>query len=98
MKTRKLKLQKSNLDYFPKNIMPFGVLTHQPYNLGPRPVLELFAAGVKVGEQMARCRISGMSLEKTIKFVLKKTLAMDFVGESYMQRYKRVRFINNEKS
>ncbi|ABW74813.1 hypothetical protein [Campylobacter concisus] len=91
-------LQKSNLDYFPKNIMPFGVLTHQPYNLGPRPVLELFAAGVKVGEQMARCRISGMSLEKTIKFVLKKTLAMDFVGESYMQRYKRVRFINNEKS
>ncbi|MGL4596334.1 MAG: hypothetical protein ACRCYO_02325, partial [Bacteroidia bacterium] len=42
-------LEASGLEYFPKKIMPFGYMTYSTDVLGPAPVLELNAAGLKVG-------------------------------------------------
>jgi hypothetical protein len=71
-------LQNSGLEYFPKELRPFGYMSYQPYNLGPKPVLELFSAGLKVGEVMARGRLSGMSVLEATRFALDNSPAMDF--------------------
>ena len=84
-------LIRSSLEYFPKKIMPAGYMSFQPYHMGAKPVIELFSAGLKIGEEMARCRLNGMSLEDTIKFMTTKSFAMDFIGKSYMDRYKQIR-------
>lgn len=84
----------SSLEYFPKKIMPPGYLSFQPYDMGAKPVIELFSAGLKIGQQMAIQRLTGMSLEETIKFMTTKSFAMDFVEKSYMNRYKEIRGIN----
>lgn len=87
-------LIESNLEYFPKKIMPPGYLSFQTYDMGAKPVIELFSAGLKIGQQMAMHRLNGMSLEKTIEFMITKSFAMDFIGKSYMDRYKEIRGID----
>jgi hypothetical protein len=73
----------SGLRFFPKEIQPFGIMSYQPYSLGPRPVIELYAAGLKVGEAMARARSMGMDLEEAKKFALAHSPAIDFnLGET----------------
>lgn len=84
-------LNTSSLEYFPKKIMPAGYMSFQPYHMGAKPVIELFSAGLKIGEQMAKCRLNGMSLKDTIAFMTTKFFAMDFVGKSYMDKYKEIR-------
>ena len=74
-------LYKSGLEYYPSKIAPFGFVTYQPFLLGPRPVLSLFAAGLKVGEAMARARHLGCSVNEVVKQALKISPAMDFEGE-----------------
>jgi hypothetical protein len=76
-------LDKSGLAYLPEKIMPPGQISYQAYEMGPRPILELFAAGLKVGEVMARCRAKGMGLEETIEHSLKHSAAMDFPNGGY---------------
>ncbi len=75
-------LCKSNIHYFPENLRPFGYMNYQPYYLGPKPVVELFAAGLKVGEAMSRGRLSGLTPEKAAEFAMKHSLAMDFEADS----------------
>lgn len=87
----KYELENSKLEYFPKNIMPVGYMSYQAYHLGARPVIELFACSMKVAEVMARCRKKGMSLEETVKYSIEKSPAMDFVGKTYMSRYKEIK-------
>jgi len=84
-------LKNSSLEYFPKKIMPAGYMSFQPYHMGAKPVIELFSAGLKIGEQMAKCRLNGMNLEDTIEFMTTKSFAMDFVRKSYMDRYKEIK-------
>jgi hypothetical protein len=73
-------LRCSGLCFSPKDIRPFGYMSYQPFHLGPRPVLELYAAGLKVGEAMARARRSGLSLKEAAMYALKHSPAMDFGG------------------
>lgn len=89
----KEELEKSKLEYFPENIMPVGYMSYQAYHLGARPVIELFACSMKVAEVMAKCRKKGMDLEETIKFSIENSPAMDFVGKTYMDRYKEIKGI-----
>jgi hypothetical protein len=84
----------SSLEYFPQKIMPPGYLSFQTYDMGAKPVIELFSAGLKIGQQMARHRLNGVSLEETVKFMTTKSFAMDFIGKSYIDRYKEIRGIN----
>jgi len=74
-------LKKSGLHYFPKDIQPFGYMTYQSYHVGSLPVMDLFAAGLKVGEVMARARLKGMSLRESALYALNNSPAMDFEGD-----------------
>ena len=56
-------------------------MNYQPYYLGPKPVVELYAAGLKVGETMSRGRLSGLTPEKAAESAMKHSLAMDFEGD-----------------
>jgi len=74
-------LKNSNLSYFPKEIMPFGYMSYQSYHVGSLPVMDLFAAGLRVGEIMARARLNGMPLQDAAQYSIKNSPAMDFEGE-----------------
>jgi hypothetical protein len=71
-------LRNSGLHFLPLVIEPFGKMSYQPYELGCRPVLELYAAGLKVGEAMARARLKGMSIEETKRMAQSQSPAIDF--------------------
>lgn len=71
-------MKNSGLHFFPQDIQPFGYMSYQPYHLGPLPVLELYAAGLKVGEMMARARLRGMEVEEAKGIALRNSPAMDF--------------------
>ena len=68
------------LSIYPENIMPFGYMTVSPDYLGPKTLLELNTAGLKVGEVMARCRLKRLSIKDTIEYTIKNSPAMDFEG------------------
>jgi hypothetical protein len=67
------------LRLFPEQPQPFGYMSYHPDALGARPVLELYAAGLKVGEAMARARRRGLSLDEARAVALRDSPAMDFV-------------------
>jgi hypothetical protein len=74
-------LRASGLHHFPGDVRPFGHMSYQAYALGPRPVLELFAAGLAVGQAMARGRLGGASPRDAARHALEVAPAMDFSGE-----------------
>jgi hypothetical protein len=69
---------KEGLELYPENIAPFGYMTVSADYLGYKSTIGLNTAGLKVGEVMARCRLSGMSVKDTIKYALENSPAMDF--------------------
>lgn len=71
-------LKQSSLNYYPKMIMPFGHMSYQAYHLGVQPVIELFAAGLKVGEIAARARLNGATIEESISATLDYGIGQDF--------------------
>ena len=73
-------LKKSNLFYHPAEIKDVGFMSYQPDEIGAQPVLELFGAGLKVGELAAKARLSGFSLEETIKTTVDYGIGQDFAG------------------
>ena len=75
-------LRQSGLRYAPERIKPFGYETYEIHRLGPRPVLELYAAGLKVGEAMARARLRGAEPAEAAREALESSPAMDFAGEA----------------
>ena len=78
-------LRQSGLYFLPEEIQPFGYLSYQPNQLGPRMILDLYGGGLKVGEVMARARLAGKNLEETVQITLEKAPALDFSGtESWL--------------
>lgn len=69
----------SGLSFLPKVIAPHGFVSFQPSELGPRPVLTLFAAGLKVGERMSKARLRGQTLEQAAYTAIKESPAMHFI-------------------
>ena len=74
---------REGLAIYPEDVAPFGYMTISPDYLGPKTLLELSTAGLKVGQVMARCRLKGMSVGDTTKYTLKNSPAMDFEGGHY---------------
>jgi hypothetical protein len=74
-------LKSSGLAHFPEKIEPFGYMSYQSHHLGPRPILELYAAGLKVGEAMARARLRGATPREAAAYALEHSPAMDFDGD-----------------
>jgi hypothetical protein len=74
-------LDDAGLNFCPRQPAPAHYMTAQLYDIGPRPIMELFAAGLKVGERMAHARRQGLSVEASARKVLADPLAMDFEGD-----------------
>ncbi len=55
-------------------------MSYETMNLGYRPVIELAAAGLRVGEIAARARIKGETIEQTIKRTVDYGIGQDFNG------------------
>jgi hypothetical protein len=74
------RLRASGLRVEPDVIRELGFMSYQASDLGIRPVLELYAAGLKVGEELARARLAGMSVAEAEAFALERSPAMAFTG------------------
>ena len=74
-------LLNSKISVFPEKIAQHGFMSYSPYEIGPYGVMDLFAAGIKVGQTMANCRLRGMDVENTARYTLKKAPALDLTGE-----------------
>jgi hypothetical protein len=73
-------LIKNNIDVYPKIMAPDGYMSYMASELGPYPVMNLFAAGAKVGEMMSRNVSKNISVFEAAKLTLDSDLAMDFKG------------------
>jgi len=71
-------LRAAGLRVFPERLRPARYMSYQPVALGPRPVLELYAAGLAVGQAMSRARKAGCSVPETIQRALRDSPAMAF--------------------
>jgi|AntDeeMinimDraft_6_1070357.scaffolds.fasta_scaffold01485_4 hypothetical protein len=69
-------LDQAGLDYYPDQIRGYGYQSYQPSELGLKPPLELYAAGLRVGEIMARHRLSGCSVGRTSLLAERNPLAV----------------------
>jgi len=74
-------LRRHGLQVYPKGVFDDGRMSYQASELGPQPVMELFAAGLKVGEAMARARRDGRDAASAAKWAMEQSPAMDFLGD-----------------
>jgi hypothetical protein len=64
-------LDEFDIEYFPKKQLGRSRMGMTLADLGPRPVIELHSAGLKVGEIMARARLEGRSINEIKQVALK---------------------------
>jgi hypothetical protein len=71
-------LDKYNIPCFPQKRVGKFRMGMTLAELGPKPVIDLHCAGLKVGEVMARARVGGKSVEDAKMMALKYSPAEDF--------------------
>jgi ubiquinone/menaquinone biosynthesis C-methylase UbiE len=71
-------LDKFDIPYFPQKRIGKFRMGMTLAELGPKPVIDLHCAGLKVGEVMARARQSGKSVEEAKALAFKHSPAQDF--------------------
>ena len=71
-------LERYQIPYFPKKRIGKFRMGMTFADLGPKPLIDLHTAGLKVGEIMARLREKGYSYEETIQRALENDLCQDF--------------------
>ena len=76
-------LDKYNIPYFPQKRIGKFRMGMTLAELGPKPIIDLHGAGLKVGEVMARARQSGKSIEEAKMMALKYSPAQDFSYGGY---------------
>lgn len=74
-------LEAHGISVYPEQLAPPGFMSYMPSELGPYPVMDLFAAGIKVGQEMARARLSGMTCYEAARHALQSSPAMDLEGD-----------------
>lgn len=74
-------LLKANLAVLPKKAVPQGYMAYSPSELGCFPVMNLFSAGIKVGQAMVRARLGGHGLKESAEIALESSPALDLEGE-----------------
>ncbi len=65
----------------PGTRVPFGTMSIGTWEMGPRSIIELTMAGIKVGEAMARARLDGLPPSKAAERAMTTSLAQDFLGQ-----------------
>lgn len=71
-------LRAAGLVVVPHALRGPGYMHYDASLLGPRPVLELFAAGLRVGEVATRARQAGLGVREAAAHTLRHAPAMDF--------------------
>lgn len=71
-------LRAAGLVVVPDALREPGYMHYDASLLGPRPVLELFAAGLRVGEVATRARQAGLGVREAARHALEHSPAMDF--------------------
>lgn len=67
---------------YPERTMPAHFMSYQLYDIGPTPIMELFTAGLKVGQIMSSYRLQGLAPKEAVKASLQtSSLVMDFEGD-----------------
>lgn len=79
-------LRHYNISYLPREIAPSGYMSVTTDYVGPKPIIDLHTAGLKVGEIMARNRVRGLNMEETIEESLKNPICHDF-SEKQKEKY-----------
>ena len=74
-------LRAAGLAVVPEALRGAGLMHYDASRLGPRPVLELYAAGLRVGEVATRARRAGLGVREAAAHTLRHAPAMDFEGE-----------------
>lgn len=74
-------LEAHGISVYPETIAPPGFMSYMPSELGPYPVMDLFAAGLKVGQEMVRARLSGMTCTDAALHALQSSPALDLEGD-----------------
>jgi hypothetical protein len=74
-------LRAAGLLVAPEEVRGHGYMSLDPSALGPRPVLELYAAGLAVGAAAARARLDGLDPAEAAARAIATSPAMDFEGE-----------------
>ena len=75
-------LDRYGIKYLPKEPVKARYMAWSLSELGPKPVIDLHTAGLKVGEIMARLRLKGLSPSETIREALKNPLCQGW-GEKH---------------
>jgi hypothetical protein len=76
-------LNKYDIPYFPQKRIGKFKMGITLAELGPKPVIDLHCAGLKVGEVMAKARLSGKSMMETMMIALKCSPAQNFTRVKY---------------
>lgn len=72
-------LEYYGIPYYPKRRVGKFRMGMTLADLGPKPIIDLHSAGLKVGQVMARARLAGTSLIETKKIALECAPAQDFI-------------------
>jgi len=71
-------VRKQNLPLYPAVPAKTGFMSATTGYLGPRPVIDLHTAGLKVGEELVRARLKNLSLRDSLACALRNSLCKDF--------------------
>ncbi len=71
-------LRDSGLSYIPKEIRKGGYMSVSTAYVGPRPLIDLHTAGLRVGELLARSRLEGKDIDEAKMVAIKQGPGKDF--------------------
>jgi len=71
-------IERFQILHCPERIGDPGHMSVTTDYLGPKPLIDLHTAGLKVGEAMARARLNGLNSLETIRVALQSSPAQDF--------------------
>ena len=71
-------IERSQILHRPERIGGPGHMSVATDYLGPKPLIDLHTAGLKVGEAMARARLKGLTCEQAIRVALQSSPAQNF--------------------
>jgi len=74
-------LEASRITCLPESAPEPGHMGWSLSELGPKPVIDLHAGGLKVGELLARARLAGLSPNEATESALRSSLCQDFSPE-----------------
>ena len=83
-------IRSARLILLPDYIAPLHFMSVTPDFVGPKPIIDLHTAVLKVGEELARARLSGLSYQDSITKALQNDICQDFSDEQKRKYYSTI--------